>query len=204
MQKEIPPQIKQLINSLDYAKKIMAIGDSLSLNIDQTGELGSVTTSVLIGELAPEKYISRLKERLEIGDETAMKIQDEVKTKVFDGMKSQIREMTESADAAQTRMINAIENPTPANNVGSPSVNLLSPSEEYPLVVPGQSAHITEPTPLPTVGPVAPGAPAPAAKSINLLDQYMSAPTIAQTDSVQKMQIPKPPRSSDPYREPIE
>ena len=231
MHKEIPQEIQKFIMSVEFSDTIIATGKSLGLDYDQTGELGSILRSVLLGDIPSKKFEDEIKQRLEVNSETAGNITMVVNDRIFKNLKDQIRALmvNESSDSIpvpkmdikKEEIINSIENPSASRNTTAP-INLLS--EEYPLVIPGQKSEPTQKTvatnQFATSTVPTPSASIKPSPSLNFMDRMMSSPVSTKTETVEKKigelqqnqaqpaqpmpPKPKTPAGPDPYREPIE
>ncbi len=208
MPKEIPPQIKELIESKDFSDQIVALGENLGLNIDQIGELCAAVNSVLLGITPSRTFSKTIKNKLEINDDLTEKIINELNIKVFSKLKSEMRAIftdnstqieatiDQKKNIDKENVLKTIENPT-SSSPSNPPINLLS--EEYPLVIPWQKSEPTQKTVSTAIpSPTIPSTPVKPATSLNMMDRMMSSPVSTKTEIVEKKIGP------DPYREPIE
>jgi hypothetical protein len=221
MPKEIPPQINELIESKDFSDQIVALGESLGLNIDQIGELCAAVNSVLLGLIPSRTFTKTVKNKLEINDELTERVINELNIKVFSKLKTEMRAIfadnstqieatvDQKKNIDKENILNGIENPT-SSTTANPPINLLF--EEYPLVIPGQKSESSKPTIPVTSAAITSTKPIP---SLNLMDRMMSSPVSTKTETVEKKideaqkaqpmpSKPKTPAGPDPYREPLE
>ena len=200
--KSLPEDLQEAMFSVDIANKVIDVAEKFDLDIDQAGKLSETTSLVMLGFIPTKKFVSELSRRADIDQTKAGLIAQEVNDKIFNDIRTSLQNIQaeeqkqEDEAIARANTLKGIENPTTlAQNTATPTpVNLLA---EYPAIVAGQEAH-TVPTPIATPVSAPATAPAPVVKSINLLDQFMSAPVTTKNPQPQA-----PSTTSDPYREPI-
>ena len=81
--KSLPPEVRAAMDSVEVAKKILAIGEKYALHIDKIEELSNETSLVMLGVTPSEKYKERLINVLEITGETAQKIIVDINNEVL-------------------------------------------------------------------------------------------------------------------------
>ncbi len=200
----LPREIQDAITGGNLPEKFAKISKKYALTIEQAGDIQTETMLVMLGLESSNNLISNLSDNVEIPRETARDIAGDINTDIIGSIRESLQKLEDTNDdekldneaIARANTLKGIENPTTlAQNTATPTpVNLLA---EYPAIVAGQEAH-TVPTPIATPVSAPATAPAPAVKSINLLDQFMSAPVTTKNPQPQT-----PNTTSDPYREPI-
>ena len=220
--KSLPDDLQEAMISVNVADKILDIAEENGLYIEQAGKLSDLTSYIMLGFIPTNKFVSELSKRTEIDSTKAGLIAQEINDKIFNDIRASLQQIQanekKQEDEAMVRAntLKGIENPSVlVQAAASPqSVNLLT---EYPAIIQGQEAK-TVPSPIQPIPPAmnsaetptlnttqTPAAQTPQVKSINLLDQFMSAPvTTKNPQAVAQTTVNKSPsNTSDPYREPI-
>ena len=204
----LPIEIKELIADPETYSKIELIGTKSELTKVQIGLLAQVTSSLLMGVIRPNEFVTTIIDYLGIQKEPAMLIAQEINREIFNGVKDALKQL------------HNINNETP--------VVLPKTIESIPAIISPQSALApkepqvvsTPATPTPEKAPMnnlesklgsafsikkdilftQPGAPTPVAtpEVVPPPPQVKEAPAQA-TNPV----IPAPTAKSDLYREAV-
>lgn len=89
----LPPSLKQILKSFDAAAAVAAAGKKCGLHIDQTGILGDETGLVLLGFTHPADFVSELKNRLELPEETILAAAKEINMSVLLKIRDALKEV---------------------------------------------------------------------------------------------------------------
>lgn len=99
--KSLPPEVRAAMDSVEVAKKIMAIGEKYALHIDKVDELSNETSMVMLGVTPSEKYKERLINVLEITDDVAQKIIGDINNEVLYPIRGSLRKIYEVTSSTE-------------------------------------------------------------------------------------------------------
>lgn len=184
----LPEELKNAITSVEVGGRITQIAEKYSLRIDQSGILDEEIIRVMVGITHPDLFLNKLKGRLGINTKTVEDIVRDLNTEVFLPVRKSLMELHEKADERETpeehpskeEILHEIENPTQNEAPKKPSTELMVGRLTGIVQIPGGKSQIPVKKPVP---------PTPPSQPLQK--------TVSQSPNDQR------PRSSDPYREPI-
>lgn len=181
----LPEELKNAITSVEVGDRITQIAGKYSLRIDQSGILDEEIIRVMVGMTHPDLFTNKLKGRLGLDTETVENIVQDINTGVFLPVRKSLMELHEK-EAVQEKhpskeeILHEIENPTQNEAPKKPSTELMVGRLTGIVQIPGGKSQIPVKKPTPPAQPIQP-----------------IQKTVSQSPNDQR------PRSSDPYREPI-
>ena len=184
----LPEELKNAITSVEVGGRITKKKKKYSLRIDQSGILDEEIIRVMVGITHPDLFLNKLKGRLGINTKTVEDIVRDLNTEVFLPVRKSLMELHEKADERETpeehpskeEILHEIENPTQNEAPKKPSTELMVGRLTGIVQIPGGKSQIPVKKPVP---------PTPPSQPLQK--------TVSQSPNDQR------PRSSDPYREPI-
>ena len=114
---KLPEDVRAAITSVGVANLLHEIGEKYRLHLDKIDELFDETTLVMLGLTHPDKYLSRLKERLEIPEDMARDLAEEINNQIFLPIREslkKIHDVKEGEDVGIDLRPTAVENPPAA------------------------------------------------------------------------------------------
>lgn len=143
--KSLPPEVRAAMDSVEVAKKILAIGEKYALHIDKIEELSNETSLVMLGVTPSEKYKERLINVLEITGETAQKIIVDINNEVLYPIRGFLKKNYETPPPIEgvnevldrEELLRAIESPEIMGNIEGGSIKykeLSIKKEEEPVL----------------------------------------------------------------------
>ncbi len=94
----LPQSIKSAMFSVNVAEKIMRIGKKYGLSIDQIGELGHATGTVMVGTLHPRSFIQELEKQLRVDRAKATDIGKEINHEIFFPIREELKKLHSMED----------------------------------------------------------------------------------------------------------
>jgi hypothetical protein len=91
----LPPEIKQVIYSMDYPKKLQEIVKNNKLMIDQAGKLEAETTLVIAGIEPLDKYVSNLINHVGLPSIQASIVAHDVNESIFKGIRESLKKIND-------------------------------------------------------------------------------------------------------------
>ena len=140
----LPPELKQALQSVDSAKKVVDIGRKYALHVDQIGELGAETGMVILGFTHPDQFFRRASRRIDLPEGKIRSIAEEINSEIF----LKIREALKEVHG---------ENSAPPNgNAVEPSKPATAPQTAQSKIPGMEARHISQaPPPRPVPPPPA-------------------------------------------------
>ena len=102
--KELPEDIRQAIESTEIDDAIQEIGKQLELHVDQVGVVYGATNSILLGRLAPEKFIETITKEGKIDPATGVKVVKAVNEKIFLPVRESLKKIHSTGETRQEPM----------------------------------------------------------------------------------------------------
>lgn len=184
----LPEEVKWAIMAINVDDKIIEIGQTNNLNVEQMGQLSLETYMVMLGFVKPEKFEESLKNSLQLPDEKIRAVGNLVNEKILKGIRSK---MMESSTEDSTEKENITQEHEIMKSAG---IEILSEEKNMPV-----------PEKLEITGEVKPQP---------IFAQKLSTPVQSQTiktehtlENISKTEIPSTPNTNtekpriDPYRE---
>lgn len=133
---KLPEVMREAIVSVETADKIMAIGKTHNLHIDQIGSLAENVGLVMLGLLSTKEFNKQIENELKIDHVMAENIAAEVNSQIFLPIRDALRQLTEAKDQLPTQadVLQEIENP-PAAPITPPITPATPPTIEAPAAV---------------------------------------------------------------------
>jgi len=91
----LPPELKQAIYSVDYAKQLQEIVKNNKLMIDQAGKLEAETTLVIAGIEPLNKYVNNLSENVGLSKIQASIVAHDVNELIFKNIREALKKINE-------------------------------------------------------------------------------------------------------------
>lgn len=226
---ELPPDVKQAVESADLDKHIQAIGAKHKLHIDQVGTLQDEVLLVMLGFESTGNFVQALVRATGIPEEQATAIATDVNNELFNPIRESLKKIPGQGSAQPAPMASPPAMPPvttkpPTTMSPPPMAAPAAPKPAAPAPVSVASVTRTAATPPATPPPAAPPAtPAAAPKpqvplaphphDLTLVEKTVTTPAAAPKTAppsapANSGAAPTPPKpqnyKSDPYREPIE
>ncbi len=182
-------QMMSMAYSKEMSQKIQIIADKHSLHIDQMGELAAEIRDVITGVTSSKKFVSDIKERLEINDEKANLISEDVNRDIFEAIRASLQKMQEEKEKA-------------IEKVGGFTIENKAPQSSSPLY---KDTNLNREAVLKDIEDAGKKV---SDSGVSLVDHLLktSKPSAPVTPEIPKTPTPQPEikkYESDPYREPI-
>jgi hypothetical protein len=111
----LPPELKQAINSVDYAQKLQEIVKNNKLMIDQAGKLEAETTLVIAGIEPLDKYLKNLVTNVGLSKIQASVVAHDVNELIFKNIRESLKKINDyllEEDKALEEKQNELKNQT--------------------------------------------------------------------------------------------
>ncbi len=95
---KLPQTTKKIVMDSNYQATLYAIAREYNLTVTQIGSLEEIVTSLIVGDVQPEKFEDLVEEDLQLTSEVANKLTAEVNEKVFQKIRSQVMALGEHAE----------------------------------------------------------------------------------------------------------
>lgn len=199
---KLPKEIKQGITSDAFTSAFQKIGNDFKLPIDKIGQLGDLVILTMLNLVKTTDFTDNLKKEIGIDEYTAVEITKKVNEDIFLKARQLLKESVtdiqeeDSSDSfpqktentirppeehpSKEEILHEIENPTQNEAPKKPSTELMVGRLTGIVQIPGGKSQIPVKKPVP---------PTPPSQPLQK--------TVSQNPNDQR------PRSSDPYREPI-
>jgi len=213
---ELPLDIQNAILSSDFGDKILAIGTSAKLHIDQVQTLNDMAMLAMLGFMPLESLESEIAQQVAVPADTAAKIASDINAQVFFPIRESLKRFAAEKNAPPAA-------PAPAPAGSRPSLAQVLPKESISQMPP--AAPEVKPSSIPaapaSASPLAsnPGASLPAIPVADMhpADIALTQKTVAVPAAQPAPSAPSPVKPSetkaappkpqdykaDPYREPI-
>ncbi len=109
----LPPEIRDIMSSIDSIKMIESISKKYSLHIDQIGELADETWLVMLGVTKTSDFIGKLSLRLKIDRSKAGQIATDINDQLFLKIRDSLKKVHEEKLAPETSEKKVSQNPAP-------------------------------------------------------------------------------------------
>ncbi len=186
----LPDDVRKAIDSTELPLKLQKISSDQGLHVDQAGILEEEVASVMLGIIHPDEFVDAIEERLGISTEKAIDITTSVNMEIIIPIRESLMTLHEKESSIETRaeevlpskeeVLHEIENPTQNEAPKKPSTELMVGRLTGIVQIPGGKSQIPVKKPTPPAQPIQP-----------------IQKTVSQSPNDQR------PRSSDPYREPV-
>lgn len=131
--KELPPDVRDAIFSVDSTRIIEDIGKKYKLTVDKMGNLSNEIRVLMLGIAEPKDFMPNISRRLGIDKDIAREITVEVNEKIFSKIRESLKRIHNIKDENKERVAEKIEGapiPAPAQSPVQPSApNGLDRSE---------------------------------------------------------------------------
>jgi hypothetical protein len=175
---ELPPDVRNAIQSADFDAKIQSITSAHKLHLDQAEIVGDETMLLMLGFTAPADFVGQIAAQAKISKEVADGVSRDIGEKLLMPIRESMKKFIESRSPSTSAPVT----PPPAATAPAPIKPVLPP-----------------PTP---VAPTAAPKPHPADELLTQKTVTTSAPA---TTAKPAQDPAKPqPYKADPYREPLE
>lgn len=95
----LPQEVRNIIDSAETTKKIVAIADKYNLLVDKMGELVEEITLILLGLEKSSDFVNHISQKLGISTKAALLIAQDVNSEIFDSIKDSIKKIEDEVIA---------------------------------------------------------------------------------------------------------
>lgn len=221
----LPPALQQAIRSGNLRDKLKGIAEKFKLHIDQAAALENQTVTVMMGLQTPLEYAKSLEDELLVSEDTSYYIAEEVNKEIFLPIREHLKKLFEDegrrAEEEAKQRENIPQKPVAPQSAPAPK---RLPGQDEETESPEDILAAIEKPPALKVSPAAVSAPKgldvppAAAAEVKKADvpplPKQSAPEKKLPDASNPLrsvhlpsetrEIGRPPRPTDPYREPVD
>lgn len=222
---KVPKELIELMSSQTLFDAIENIGNSIPLQLDQSGELYVIICEIITRKISSADFTKNVMRCLEVGADIAEKIRAETNRHIFDVIKSNMQSQSIQDDSATKTLERiggfSVEKETPESGgevTAADRSDILAGLENPPASVPSHTGTPPANLPTDTRSTTMPAAPASAPADNHtepLVDYLLSNPAGRST---QKVSVPSPSAptagkpvstttspapKNDPYKEPL-
>jgi hypothetical protein len=214
----LPPELREILFSVDITNSIASIGKKYNLHIDQIGGLNSETGLVVLGLTHPTEFVSKVTKRLGVDRVVASQVASDINDQVF----LKIRELLKDIQRGTVKREEEEEmEPRPSKDALLAALEHPEGMLKRPVQKPEEIQFVEIKNPYapqkpemgkdtPVVAPVPASAynetevPAPTPPSGDILTQKMSGQfSMPKTESTVSHSEPATTRKVDPYKEQV-
>ncbi|HVV15185.1 MAG TPA: hypothetical protein VHD55_02185 [Candidatus Paceibacterota bacterium] len=221
---QLPVDVQEAVLASDFDEKVLAIGKSHNLHIDQSQLLGNEIYMVMLGMSDTADFVNSIEKEVRVSKEEAEKIATDVNAKILAPIRESLKRMYEQEGEAPAPTV-----PSSMPSTSQKSVVMPSSVAAAKAAVPQAPAMAVPAKPIPPVSVPVPAAPMPVpATPATPITSMMPKPPAATpdlrsaervlTEKTVQVPVPTPPQvassstvpakpgayKADPYREPIE
>ncbi len=182
---KLPEEVKKAVVESGYHDKLYAIGEKNNLNVIQMGKLEETATNVVIGNIHPDKFEEKLKEKLGTSGELTKNIAGEINTRILAPIREKMEVAYEKTKAPSYEIKPEIKAPS---QIG---IKIIRPEINAMELKAGNKAEAPSVSQTPKTNPI----------MMQKLSGSFQAPTVKTDYSMKPASDTTKKNMADPYRE---
>lgn len=99
--KSLPPDIQQLLTSVEMAEKLKQISDKHGLMLDQTSALSDITSYTMLGLLPSKDFVENVSKEVGINEEKSSALASDISKEIFGSIRESLIRIQEGGPAEQ-------------------------------------------------------------------------------------------------------
>lgn len=128
----LPKEVQDAINSINYQNTLVEISQENNLNLSQMNDLDMITAQMMLGTIHPEDYNAKLFQALNMPKEKVDMIYSEVSEKILKSIRTKLVEHAESIK--KTEQVEPQVPVPPYKKMETPAAPIIS--NNYPAIMP--------------------------------------------------------------------